>query len=54
MFIHRLLVTILVKPDGNGTLLTQIHEQFADEPARDRHEWGWSGSLAKLERALAA
>jgi len=47
------LVTILVKPDGTGALLTLIHEQFADEPARDRHEWGWTGALNKLERALA-
>ncbi len=47
------LVTVLVKPDGDGALLTLIHEQFFDEGARDRHEWGWSGSLAKLERALA-
>jgi uncharacterized protein YndB with AHSA1/START domain len=47
------LVTILVKPDGDGALLTLIHEQFADEPARDRHEYGWTGSLAKLEKALA-
>ena len=46
------LVTILVKPDGDGALLTLIHEQFFDEPARDRHEWGWTGSLAKLEKAL--
>ena len=47
------LVTVLVKPDGEGSLLTLIHEQFADEPARDRHEYGWTGSLAKLEKALA-
>lgn len=47
------LVTVVVKPDGAGTLLTLVHEQFADEPARDRHEYGWTGSLKKLERALA-
>ena len=46
------LVTILVKPDGDGAILTLIHEQFFDEPARDRHEWGWSGALNKLEKAL--
>ena len=47
------LVTVIVKPDGDGSLLTLIHEQFFDEPARDRHEWGWNGSLNKLEKALA-
>lgn len=47
------LVTVLLKPDGGGTLMTLIHEQFFDEAARDRHEHGWSGSLDKLERHLA-
>jgi uncharacterized protein YndB with AHSA1/START domain len=47
------LVTILVKPEGDGAILTLIHEQFFDEPARDRHEYGWNGSLNKLEKALA-
>ena len=44
------LVTVLLKPDGNGTLLTLIHEQFFDEPARDRHQSGWGQALDKLER----
>jgi uncharacterized protein YndB with AHSA1/START domain len=43
------LVTITIKPDGGGSLLTLHHEQFFDEPARDGHERGWSGSLDKLE-----
>ncbi len=47
------LVTILIKPDGNGSLLTLIHEQFFDEPARARHREGWTGCLDKLERFLA-
>jgi uncharacterized protein YndB with AHSA1/START domain len=47
------LVTVLIKPDGEGSLLTLIHEQFFDEPARDRHEYGWTGSLNKLERLFA-
>jgi len=46
-------VTVLVAPDGAGTLLTLHHEQFADEPARDRHVVGWSGALDKLEALLA-
>ena len=47
------LVTILIKPDGGGSLLTLVHEQFFDEAARDRHAWGWTGSLDKLERVIA-
>ena len=47
------LVTILIKPDGDGSLLTLLHEQFFDEVARDRHEFGWTGSLNKLERLFA-
>jgi len=46
------LVTVLVKPEGNGSMLTLIHEQFFDEAARDRHQSGWTGSLDKLERYL--
>jgi len=47
------LVTVLLKPDGDGTLLTLTHEQFFDETARDHHRQGWIGSLDKLERFLA-
>ena len=47
------LVTVLIEPDGDGSLLTLTHEQFFDEAARDRHRHGWTGSLDKLERYLA-
>jgi uncharacterized protein YndB with AHSA1/START domain len=47
------LVTVLIEPDRDGSLLTLIHEQFFDEAARDRHRHGWTGSLAKLERYLS-
>jgi uncharacterized protein YndB with AHSA1/START domain len=48
------LVTVLVKPEGgNASLLTLIHEQFFDEDARDRHEYGWTGTLNKLEKLFA-
>jgi uncharacterized protein YndB with AHSA1/START domain len=47
------LVTILIRPDGTGALLTLIHEQFFDEAARDRHEFGWTGALNKLEKLFA-
>lgn len=42
------LVTLRFAPDGDGTLFTLIHEQFADEAARDSHEHGWSGCLDRL------
>jgi uncharacterized protein YndB with AHSA1/START domain len=47
------LVTILIKADGAGSILTLIHEKFFDEAARDRHEYGWTGSLNKLEKLFA-
>ena len=47
------LVTVLFKPDGDGTLLTLTHEQFFDEDARDRHQHGWTGALDKLEKLFA-
>ncbi len=43
------LVTVRLAPRDGGTDLTLIHEQFADEAARDRHTQGWAGSLDKLE-----
>ena len=46
------LVTVLFKPDGDGTLLTLTHEQFSDADARDRHQNGWNGALDKLEKFL--
>jgi uncharacterized protein YndB with AHSA1/START domain len=47
------LVTVTVKPDGDGTLLTLLHEQFFDQAAADGHKRGWSGTLEKLERFFA-
>jgi uncharacterized protein YndB with AHSA1/START domain len=47
------LVTVVFKPDGDGTLLTLTHENFFDEDARDRHQQGWTGVFDKLEQFLA-
>jgi uncharacterized protein YndB with AHSA1/START domain len=47
------LVTVLLKPDGDGTLLTVTHEQFFDEAARDRHQQGWIGVLDKMEKQFS-
>jgi uncharacterized protein YndB with AHSA1/START domain len=47
------LVTVTLKPDGGGTLLTLHHEQLFDDAARDAHEHGWIGTLDKLERHFA-
>jgi uncharacterized protein YndB with AHSA1/START domain len=47
------LVTITFKSDGAGTLMTLTHEQFFDEEARDRHQFGWDGAMLKLEKYLA-
>jgi uncharacterized protein YndB with AHSA1/START domain len=47
------LVMVSLQPDGDGTLLTLHHEQLFDSAARDGHERGWIGALAKLETCLA-
>ena len=46
------LVTLQLRATGEGTELTLTHEGFVDEAARDRHQHGWSGCLAQLERLL--
>ena len=47
------LVTVLFKPDGDGTLLTLTHEQLFDEESRVGHGKGWNGALDKLEKFVA-
>lgn len=44
------LVTITVVPDGEGSMLTLLHEQFFDEKAAEGHKHGWTGTLDKLEQ----
>jgi uncharacterized protein YndB with AHSA1/START domain len=47
------LVTVTLKADGGGTIMTLTHEQFFDEEARDRHQHGWTGTMERLEKYLA-
>ncbi len=47
------LVTVDIKPDGDGSLMTLTHEQFFDADARDRHQGGWAGALDKMEKMFA-
>jgi uncharacterized protein YndB with AHSA1/START domain len=46
-------VTVIIKSDGPGSMLTLIHEKFFDEAARDRHNSGWTGAINKLEKLFA-
>ena len=48
------LVTVSIKPDAGGTLLTFHHAQFVDETARDNHERGWTEFLDNLESFVEA
>ena len=48
------LVTVTFKQDGSGTIMTLTHEQFFDEDARDRHQYGWNGAIEKLDKYLTA
>jgi serine/threonine protein kinase len=45
-------VTIELRPNGNSTDMTLIHERFQDEADRDRHQRGWSGCLGRLARKV--
>jgi uncharacterized protein YndB with AHSA1/START domain len=43
-------VTIEIKPEADGSLLTLIHEQFFDQKAWDDHRRGWTFGLDQLEK----
>ena len=47
------LVTISLRAEGDGTMLTLTHEKFFDEAARTGHQRGWTGTLDKLEAFFA-
>jgi uncharacterized protein YndB with AHSA1/START domain len=42
-------VTVDLKPDSDGTILTLTHEQFFNDKARDDHRRGWTIALDNLE-----
>jgi uncharacterized protein YndB with AHSA1/START domain len=47
------LVTVELHGRDDTTDLILTHRRFADAAARDRHDHGWTGCLAMLERHLA-
>jgi len=47
-------VTVELRPNGELTDLTLIHERFRDETLRDRHGVGWTGCLNRLASKLGA
>ena len=46
------LVTMELRAADGGTELTLKHEQFFDDEARDKHQHGWAGCLAHLEKFI--
>jgi len=46
------LVSVMLRAEGDRTLMIFSHEQFADEEARDGHEEGWTGSFDRLAAYL--
>lgn len=48
------LVTFSFEPDGEGTLLTLVHERIASEAIAADHREGWTEAFIKLDRLLGA
>ncbi len=48
------LVTVTIKPDGDGCIMTLHHERFFDEAARDNHNKGWTEIVGRLGQLLEA
>ena len=46
-------VTVILQPDGDGTLLTLHHERLFDQASRDGHERGWTVGLERMEKLLS-
>ena len=49
---YETLVTIEFKKENEGTRLFLKHQRFANESARDNHEFGWNGCLESLGQYL--
>jgi uncharacterized protein YndB with AHSA1/START domain len=47
------LVTVTFARDGDGTLLTLMHERLFDEAVRDDHRGGWAEALDRLGEVFA-
>ena len=47
------LVTLDFMPTVKGTKLTLCHQKFSTPALRDRHNWGWNGTLDKLARYVS-
>ena len=48
------LVTLTFEPVDGGTLLTIVHENFADDATRDDHLQGWGDCVDRLPGFLAS
>jgi uncharacterized protein YndB with AHSA1/START domain len=46
-------VEVLLRPDGDGTLLTLMHRDLPDEMARANHAAGWDHYLPRLTETAA-
>jgi len=46
-------VTVEFRATGDGTELSLVHDRFFDTEARDRHQHGWEGCLARFARYLS-
>lgn len=42
------LVTLDLRPQGEGTELTLTHERLPDADSAGKHEWGWTSIVTKL------
>ena len=49
---HESLVTVTLRPLGQGTQLELRHEQYVDMENQPTHEQGWNGTLDKLGQLL--
>ena len=48
-------VEVVLRPVGEGaTELTFTHDELKNEVSKESHTWGWTGSLVRMERLLAA